>query len=139
MFQNLFALIVVICIIYQNKKENTIPTGYTADIAKDISFREYAISCMKNFGATIVMRDAPIDASITKENISCDISYYENGLKTALSYKEMSVSYIISSLEEQDPGITKYIISNVIQYYNGKCDPRRIIDNITNFAKKDNG
>lgn len=33
------------------------PTGYTADIAKGISFKEYAMGCARAFGACITMRD----------------------------------------------------------------------------------
>lgn len=40
------------------------PTGYTADIANGITFREYALRCARNFGALIMMRDEPQDAPI---------------------------------------------------------------------------
>lgn len=40
------------------------PTSYTADISKGITFKEYALLCARNFGATIMMRDEPLDAEI---------------------------------------------------------------------------
>lgn len=40
------------------------PTGYTADIAKGISFEEYVWSCARAFGACVSMRDDPADAPI---------------------------------------------------------------------------
>lgn len=40
------------------------PTGYTADIAKGITFRQYALGCARAFGALIMMRDDPADAPI---------------------------------------------------------------------------
>ena len=40
------------------------PTGYTADIQKGISFEQYALNCSRAFGALIVMRDEPSDAEI---------------------------------------------------------------------------
>lgn len=40
------------------------PTAYTADISKGITFKEYALLCARNFGATITMRDEPLDSEI---------------------------------------------------------------------------
>jgi hypothetical protein len=40
------------------------PTGYTADIEKGITFQEYALSCARQFGALVTMRDDPHDAEI---------------------------------------------------------------------------
>lgn len=40
------------------------PTAYTANISKGITFKEYALLCARNFGATITMRDEPLDAEI---------------------------------------------------------------------------
>jgi hypothetical protein len=40
------------------------PTGYTCDIAKGITFEQYAWSCARAFGALILMRDDPSDAPI---------------------------------------------------------------------------
>ena len=44
------------------------PTGYTADIAnKEVTFREFALTCARAFGATIDMRDESMDAPIPEE------------------------------------------------------------------------
>jgi hypothetical protein len=40
------------------------PTGYTADIAKGITFQQFAMNCARAFGALIMMRDEPSDAEI---------------------------------------------------------------------------
>ena len=61
------------------------PTGYTADIEKGISFKEYATKCLRNFGATINLREEPWDTPITKETIcgSGDMSHYNKELEDA--------------------------------------------------------
>lgn len=43
------------------------PTGYTADIPKGITFQQYAMNCARAFGALILMRDEPSDAPIPDE------------------------------------------------------------------------
>lgn len=43
------------------------PTGYTADIAKGITFKQYALNCARAFGALVTMRDDPADAAIPEK------------------------------------------------------------------------
>ena len=45
------------------------PTGYTAIIEsdKEVTFKEFALGCARNFGACITMRDDPADAKIPDE------------------------------------------------------------------------
>lgn len=45
------------------------PTGYTADVqsGKMTEFRDFALLCARAFGATILMRDEPLDAKIPDE------------------------------------------------------------------------
>ena len=43
------------------------PTGYTADIAKGITFPTFALQCARAFSALIGMRDEPKDAPIPDE------------------------------------------------------------------------
>ena len=57
------------------------PTGYTADIAKGITFEEYAMSCARAFGALITMRDDPADAPIPEAFEPS--SHYANEISTA--------------------------------------------------------
>lgn len=40
------------------------PTGYTADIAKGISFEQFVWTCARAFGALVMMRDDATDAPI---------------------------------------------------------------------------
>lgn len=57
------------------------PTGYTADIAKGITFQQYALSCARAFGALVLMRDDPSDAPIPDRFEPSD--YNVNALKAA--------------------------------------------------------
>lgn len=43
------------------------PTGYTAEIERGISFEKFVWSCARQFGALITMRDEPNDAQIPEE------------------------------------------------------------------------
>ena len=43
------------------------PTGYTANIEEGISFREFALSCARAFGACLNFRDEPNDFKITNK------------------------------------------------------------------------
>lgn len=43
------------------------PSGYTAKIAEGITFKQFALSCARAFGALIMMRDDPMDAKIPDE------------------------------------------------------------------------
>lgn len=57
------------------------PTGYTADISKGITFRQYALNCARAFGALIAMRDDPADAPIPERFEPTD--YHANELQQA--------------------------------------------------------
>lgn len=48
------------------------PTGYTADIAKGISFEQFAMNCARAFGACITMRDDPADTPIPERFVPSD-------------------------------------------------------------------
>jgi len=48
------------------------PTGYTADIVKGITFETFALNCARAFGALISMRDASADAKIPDTIIPSD-------------------------------------------------------------------
>ena len=51
------------------------PTGYTTDIynGKDVSFRDFALTCARQFGACIMQRDDPADE---KPKIMPEESYH---------------------------------------------------------------
>lgn len=48
------------------------PTGYTYEISKGISFDKFVLNCARAFGALITMRDDPMDAEIPDEFIPSD-------------------------------------------------------------------
>jgi hypothetical protein len=56
------------------------PSGYTCDIAKGITFKEFALGCARAFGALVTLRDAPHDTEIP-DVIEPHTSYYEESLK----------------------------------------------------------
>ena len=43
------------------------PTGYTADIQKGITFKQFALACARAFGACVEMRDESMDTPIPDE------------------------------------------------------------------------
>lgn len=53
------------------------PTGYTADLyeGKDVSLPQFVLTCARAFGATVTMRDEPLDAPIPDEFAPSD--YHE--------------------------------------------------------------
>lgn len=57
------------------------PTGYTAAIADGIDFKTFVMQCARAFGATITMRDEPLDAEIPDEFQPSD--YHVKVLKDA--------------------------------------------------------
>lgn len=59
------------------------PTGYTAAVAdgKITTFKEFALQCARNFGATITMREDPFDTPIPEEFKPS--SYYADRLAEA--------------------------------------------------------
>lgn len=93
------------------------PTGYTADIEKGISFKEYATKCLRNFGAAITLRDEPWDTPITKETIcgNRDMSHYHKKLEDANQEYER----FISLTEEQKRIDFENEKSEKINRYNG--------------------
>lgn len=57
------------------------PTGYTADIAKGITFEQFAMDCARAFGATISMRDEPAGTPIPDEFKPSE--YHNNAINSA--------------------------------------------------------
>lgn len=56
------------------------PSGYTSDIyhGKDVTFKEFALKCARNFGALMHMRDESLDTPIRLKNL--EDSYHKNEL-----------------------------------------------------------
>ena len=63
------------------------PTGYTTDIynGKDVSFRDFALNCARQFGACIMQRDDPADE---KPKIMPEESYHAEELKKIGKFKK---------------------------------------------------
>ena len=63
------------------------PTGYTTDIynGKDVSFRDFALNCARQFGACIMQRDDPADE---KPKIMPEESYHTEELKKLGKFKK---------------------------------------------------
>lgn len=92
------------------------PTGYTAGIidGKITNFSDFAKLCMRNFGATMHLRDEPLNAPYKPREIS---SYHDEKLKEAkfeLTYlSELSDEQIIAKrkgeIEDEISRLNKYI------------------------------
>lgn len=79
------------------------PTGYTADIEKGITFREYALRCARAFGACVTMRDDDTDTPIPDEFKVGD--YHGNALQKAHARQKELLSMTLdqaSILAEKD-------------------------------------
>lgn len=48
------------------------PTGYTSDIAKDISFPQFVMQCSRAFGALLDLRDSSSDTPIPEKLVVAD-------------------------------------------------------------------
>lgn len=70
------------------------PTGYTYSIYDDISFENFVLSCARNFGALIHMRDESNEAHATLRELS---NYYTESLKSA----EVKLQYFKNLSKEQ--------------------------------------
>jgi hypothetical protein len=101
------------------------PTGYTSDIAKGISFEEFALGCARAFGACIDMRDDPMDTPIPEkfEPSSYNTRQYYEAVKEkkafdALSqpkrkikfeaYRDEKIEYLQKSIAEKKALKKKY-------------------------------
>lgn len=60
------------------------PTGYTSDIRKGISFKQFALQCARNFGACVSLRDESMDAPIPEE-FKPDTEYHDKSIAEAES------------------------------------------------------
>src|SRR5690606_7429142 len=80
------------------------PTGYTSPIyeGEDISGEDFILSCARQFGGLIHMRDEPSDAPIRLRDM--DTKYYDNKIKEAKckieELKRMSAEDIEREIEE---------------------------------------
>jgi hypothetical protein len=61
-------------------------TGYTANIEKDITFKEYALDCARAFGACIDMRDEPLSTPIPEKFVESD--YHKERVASAIKERD---------------------------------------------------
>jgi hypothetical protein len=80
------------------------PTGYTADIAKDITFEQFALGCARAFGACIMMRDEPADTPIPDRFEPSD--YHQRKLEEA--HAEIEQINAMSRIELQSAADATY-------------------------------
>ena len=91
------------------------PTGYTADvIEKDISFREFALKCMRAFGALVSCRDDDFNKVITEVPLS---DYHKKALDTAK--KELQ-----SFKKKSQDQLTKLAVERIKESYIASRDSR---------------
>lgn len=74
------------------------PTGYTAAIEKGISFEHFVLSCARNFGACIALRDENSDVLPTIENVTFGRDEYS---KEELEQEESNLIYY-KNLSDED-------------------------------------
>lgn len=127
------------------------PTGYTAPIADGITFKQYAMSCARAFGALIEMRDEPADAEIPEsfkastyhaERIEKDRAElaellaldHEDATKKAEQAHEKSVAYHTEAIQKQNALRAKYeaMLADVEAYQSPSPDH----DNFKEFMAK---
>ena len=75
------------------------PTGYTTDIynGKDVSFRDFALTCARQFGACVMQRDDPADV---KPKIMPEESYHTEELKKLKKFKKPTKAQFDSYVKE---------------------------------------
>lgn len=86
------------------------PTGYTSDIEKGISFRQYAMGCARAFGALITMRDDPHDAPIP-EKFEPSPYYLESVAKAKARIAEleaMTAEEVIAARDKEYADLVEY-------------------------------
>lgn len=74
------------------------PTGYTADIAKGITFTEYALTCARAFGACVEIRDDPLSSDIPEFKVS---DYHTKALDKEHEALKEFTNYSLESAERR--------------------------------------
>lgn len=102
------------------------PTGYTSQIAENISFRKFALSCARNFGAAIALRDEDSDVLPNPENVKFNSgkNYHENALAQAVADKEKLLSLPKDELQKQFLEWREKTISNAQKRINEQRELR---------------
>lgn len=91
------------------------PTGYTCDIEKGISFKKYALDCARAFGALVEMRDDSKDTPIPERFEPSD--YHTRRLKEAENRMEelsaMSDEKIQAEMKKENDKRTNELIASI--------------------------
>lgn len=75
------------------------PTGYTADIEKDITFKEFALHCARAFGVNVLMKDDPPHAPI-KEYFASE--YHLKELERCKKQLELVRKFTKKEIEQEN-------------------------------------
>lgn len=91
------------------------PTGYTAAMLDGLTFQEYALSCARNFGALIEMRDEPMNTPIPDKFYPSD--YSKKRLQEAKEeFARLNDMTKVAWQKELD----KYFNTQVADFWDGK-------------------
>jgi hypothetical protein len=101
------------------------PTGYTANIKDGITFKQYAMTCARAFGACVELRDDPLADEIPVFTVG---DYYPNALANA---KQQLALYISYTDEEAEQGAQ-------LDYDAELANIKRAIDEANDLEKKYN-
>jgi hypothetical protein len=95
------------------------PTGYTAEIAKGISFQYYVLTCARGFGALAHMRDDPFDAPLRLPEIG---TYHSDALIELEN--ELSILMLMTNVEARHKAEEDYqeSLSSNVKYIKDKKD-----------------
>lgn len=82
------------------------PTGYTAVIEeRDISFKEFALTCARAFGALVEMREEPLSAKISDKLKPSD--HYQKTIKT--SQEDLAIIRGMLDSEAEESAKVEYL------------------------------
>lgn len=106
------------------------PSGYTEAVGKGISFKEFAMSCARAFGACVSMRDDPADAEIPEFKPSeYDIVELKRAKAELAKLKRMTAEQARKAAE------TAYE-EDVRSYERGLADKKKLRDKYSAMIKK---
>ena len=97
------------------------PTGYTHIVAENenLTFPEFAMRCARNFGALVMMRDEPLDATIP-EKFEVD-DYYKNEYEKAKAAYENFIANPPTD-EDLEKQYNEYVATETERFVKGSAD-----------------
>lgn len=112
------------------------PTGYTAGIENGTitTFEEYALICMRAFGATMHLRDESLDCEYEPRKVS---NFYEEQLKKLedeyTQFLKKSDDEIIHEYKEKLIKNETYYLNEIINKTNLKIKYENILNDVRNY------